>query len=126
MSGNTTQSLGVVSILWGGVTYYPDKGATCQPGGLMATGAMNGPTFIYSNDYAQAEVNATIPFKAGMSLQAIIAAGPSELQFKTDIGLTYTIDGAIVTNKPKATSGSPGKVQIIWQGPPAQEVKVSS
>lgn len=125
MSGSNSQALGVVSVVMGGQTRYPDTGAKYTHGGLISKGQMVGANFIYSNTYAKSAFTGSFPFLTGKSLETIKGYFPGEFQVTCDTGQTYVMDSAILEGELTFTSGTGaagGKFSLSVSGPPASEV----
>ncbi len=117
-----TQSLGVVDIIWNGVKFPAEKGATFKQGGLVNKTVYAGRQVFRSQEPMAAMVTATTPFLASTSIAAILAPGEAELQFKCDTGQTYVMPNAFIVDQIEITGGEGGKVKLTWNANEAEEL----
>lgn len=126
MSGATSglaQSLGVVSLKWGGTPLdIESKSASFTRGGKVFTTVQAGAKTFVSPSYVPPKLTAKFPLAVGMSLDALIALNGSEMQIICDSGQRYTMNGAVIIGDPKITGGSGNNVSVDWSGQPALEV----
>lgn len=123
MSNSTAQSLGVLTITWGGTTLNVDaKSSSFSPGGLVNTPVVAGQQITYGQSMAAPTVKATFPLLKGMSLSTLRANNGSEMQVKCNSGQTYTINGAFITKDIMAKGGPGNNISLEWSGQPATEV----
>lgn len=123
MSGSTAQSLGIVTLIWGGTTLNVDsKSSSFTPGGLINAPVVAGQQVTFGQSFINSTVKASFPLVKGMSVNTLRGFNNTEMQVKCDSGQTYTINGAFIT-KDLTVKGSPGNnVTLEWAGQPATEV----
>ncbi|HEX3992063.1 MAG TPA: phage tail tube protein, partial [Acetobacteraceae bacterium] len=115
MSGSTSQSLGIIDLIWGGTKINVDtKSATFQRGGLVSTPVVAGRTVSQGQQFVAPKVSAKFPLMNGMSLDTLIALNGTEMQIKCDSGQTYIINGAFFSGDPKVTGGPGSNVSAEW------------
>jgi len=123
MSGTTAQSLGIVTIIWGGTTLNVDaKSSSFSPGGMVSTPVVSGQQVTYGQQVMAPTVKASFPLTRGMSLFALRALNGTEMQVKCDSGQIYTVNGAFITKDMTAKGGAGNNVSLEWSGQPATEV----
>jgi hypothetical protein len=118
------QTLGIVDLVWNGVK-YPVKTASLKIGGLVNNPMTAGRQVFSSQQYKEATVEATIPFKRGASLSVFAANITGELQYVCDTGQTYTANDAFVVDTPNLQPGSGkdgGTVKVNWAMSPPLEL----
>ena len=117
------QSLGIVDIIWKGKQLPVEaKTGKFKLGGLMNTPVVLNRRVDRSQHFEHSEVTATIPLERGVSLVDLFNPDPGELQVKCDTGQTYILPDAVIGNRPGATAGEGGKVEIMWFGDEAEEL----
>ncbi len=123
MSGSVAQSLGNVTLIWGGTTLNVDaKSSSFTIGGLVAKPVIAGQQVTQAQDFVAPMVKASFPLLKGMSITGLRALNGSELQVQCDTGQTYTVTGAFIVGDPQVKGGQGNNVSISWSGQSASEV----
>lgn len=123
MSGSTAQSLGIISIIWGGTTINCDsKSSSFSIGGIISTPVVAGNQITYGQSVKAPAVKAKFPLTKGMSLFSLRALNGTEMQVQCDSGQKYIINGAFLTNDQNVTGAPGSNVSAEWSGQPATEV----
>jgi hypothetical protein len=123
MSGSISQSLGIITLIWGGQTLNVDKSSSFSPGGPIDKMVMNGNQITYSTDQVTPSmVDAKFVLQKGQSITALKALNGSEMQIECDSGQTFTIASARLTKDIKITGGATNNCSASWGGTPATEV----
>ena len=116
------QSLGIVSLVWGGTKLNVDaKSSSFSQGGLINTPVVAGQQISMAQSYVPPSVKASFPLTKGMSINALKALNGQELQVQCDSGQTYTINGATLIKDPMVKGGAGNNVSAEWSGDPALE-----
>ncbi len=116
------QSLGVVEVVWAGVKFPTEKGATFRQGGLVNKAVTAGAQVSRSQEMMPSRVQCSTPFMTGMSIAAIRAVAEGELQLVCDTGQTFVIASAFLVDQPEITGGEGGKLTLTWEGGEAEEL----
>lgn len=116
------QTLGIIDLVWRGRKLATEKGAKLMLGGIKQTPVMYGRQVGYAGEMEASTVTATIPLERGLRLSDIWASGQGELQVVCDSGQTYVFPDAFLTNRPNATGGEGGKVEMEWSAGFAEEI----
>ena len=117
------QLLGIVDILWRGQKIDIEKGATLRLGGLQNMPVVMGRQVGRAQEFVASEVKATTNLARGMRLLDLYGSGQEgELQAICDTGQTYVFADAFLTNRPEATSGEGGKIELVWAAGEAEEL----
>jgi hypothetical protein len=123
MSGSIAQSLGIITLIWGGTTLNVDKSSSFTPGGPISKMVMNGNQISYSvEQVTPSTVDASFVLLKGQSITALKALDGSEMQIECDSGQTFTIDAARLTKDIKVKGGATNNCTASWGGTPATEV----
>jgi hypothetical protein len=116
------QSLGIISLVWGGTKLNVDtKSSSFSRGGLISTPVIAGQQVSMSQAYVPPNVKASLPLTKGMSLDALVALNGQELQVQCDSGQTYTINGATLVKDLMTKGGAGSNVSAEWSGDAALE-----
>jgi hypothetical protein len=122
MSGSTTNSFGIMDLLWGGTKLAVDtKGSSFSPGGLVSTAVVTGRTITSAQQVMAPSIKASFALTKGMSLNAIRALNNSEMQVICDSGQTFIVQGAFLTKDLMVKAGAGANVSAEWSGQPASE-----
>lgn len=116
------QTLGILDVTWQGRNLAVDKGAKFKLGGLKKTALIAGRQVHYANEFEASEITATIPLPRGQRLLDLYPTGTGELQIVCDTGQTYVFADAFLTNRPEATAGEGGKIELVWSAGEAEEL----
>jgi hypothetical protein len=116
------QTLGIVEIIWRGTKLSPEKGAKVRLGGLKNTAIVYGRKIGRHQEMETSMVTAVVPYERGMRLLPLWADGEGQLQVLCDTGQTLVFNDAFLTNRPEATSGEGGKVEVTWEASPGDEI----
>lgn len=116
------QVLGITDIIWRGQNIPVEKGSTVKLGGIKGMPVVTGRRVDEAREFEASEIKGTFALRRGMSLLAIFAPGQAGLEVLCDTGQSYSWTDAFVTNRPEATSGEGGKVEIIWAAGEPNEV----
>ena len=110
------QTLGVMKIVWRGVDYDVETGATYQrPGFDQKPVTTNSRKGHYAQEPVQGTCTATVPLMRGQRLSELTADGPGELQVHCDTGQIFVHPDAYrMGPPPQATGGEGGKIQMQW------------
>lgn len=116
------QVLGITDVIWRGQNIAMEKGSTLKLGGTKNTAVLTGRRVDRAEEFEASEVKGTFALKRGMSLMAIFNKAEGPLEVLCDTGQSYSWPDAFVTNRPEATSGEGGKVEIMWSAGEPNEV----
>lgn len=117
------QTLGIIEILWRGNKVPVEKGSSFRLGGLKNNAVVTGRAVDRAQEMEPSEIKGITKLERGKRLLDIIGSGDEgELQVLADTGHTYIWPDAFLTNRPTATSGEGGKVELIWMGGEAEEL----
>ncbi|MDO9501389.1 phage tail tube protein [Falsiroseomonas sp.] len=116
------QTLGIVDFTWRGQSIPAKKGSKFKLGGTKSNPVVTGRRVDHAHEFEASEVSATFALRRGMSLLALFAPGEGPLEVLADTGQTYSFPDAFVTNRPEATSGEGGDVEIMWSAGEPNEV----
>lgn len=116
------QSLGVVEVVWAGVKFPCEKGASFRQGGLINKSVTAGAQVSRSQEMMPSKVQCSTPFMTGMSIEAILATPEGELQFQCDTGQTFVIASAFLVDQVEVSGGEGGKLTLTWEGGKAEEL----
>ena len=118
------QTLGIVDLLVNGRKIDTENGAASfQSGGLMQKKIVAGRKLHVAAEWMAGEVKCTTVLKAGQSLDGMYTVGVAlEIQALCDTGQTFVWSGYQVGERPKATGGEGGKVELTWAVSEAQEL----
>lgn len=108
------QVLGIADIIWKGAGLNAQEGATFRPGGIQNKTVKAGRQGHRAQEFDVSEVKATIVFKRGDNLTALLDTAVGELQFVTDVGTTFVLPEAWIVGKPTLTGGDGGKLELTW------------
>lgn len=116
------QTLGVVDIVWRGQKVPVEKGAKLKLGGLKNNVVTMADGVDRAQEFEPSEVTATTSLRRGQRLSDLFGTAEGELQVRCDTGQTFVWFDAFVTNRPEATGGEGGKVEIKWSGGEPEEI----
>ena len=126
MSGSTTnnaQSLGIVTVNWGGMKFQPDaKSSSYSQGGYVSKTVVAGNAIYSARELVAPMVKFSFPLTAGMSISAIMALNGQQLIFNCDSGQKFVINGAFHTKDVVVKGGTGPNCSIEASGQPAAEV----
>lgn len=118
-----TQVLGIVDIIWKGRNVPVEKGAAIRIGGFKNNAVTYGRKVGRAQEYQGSEVTATTHLEAGQSLVALLDASEGELQVRCDTGQVFVLyDAFLVDDRPTATGGEGGKIELKWAGGTPEEI----
>jgi hypothetical protein len=116
------QTLGIIDLTWRGQRLAIEKGAKLKLGGVKNTVVVTGKQVHRAEEFEASEVTATIPLLRGQSLLALFGTGEGALSALCDTGQTYSWPDAFLTNRPEATGGEGGKVELTWAAGAPEEL----
>ncbi|WP_431281660.1 phage tail tube protein [Humitalea sp. 24SJ18S-53] len=108
------QTLGIIDIIWRNKRYKVDKGAKLKLGGMKGVPVERARSMDHAQAFEGSEVTATIQLERGMSLLDVCNPPTGELQALCDTGQTYNFAEAFLSNRPEATGGEGGKIELKW------------
>lgn len=112
---------GICRVKANGALLESKEGASIDIGGFERTPAKaNGRVVGFHEKPREASVEATILHRGETDLIALRDFVDGDVEFITDTGVTYVINGAWVAEPPKLTGGE-GEVSVKFQGPPAEQ-----
>lgn len=117
------QVLGIVDIVWRGVNIPVENGATLRIGGMMNTPVTYGRKVGRAQQFQGSEVKATTNLERNQRLKDLLSEGEGSLQVVCDTNQTFTWDDAFLSgDRPTATGGEGGKIELTWSGGEPEEV----
>ena len=116
------QTLGIVDLVWRGRKLATEKGAKLMLGGIKQNPVIAGRQVHYAGEMEASTVNATILLERGLRMTELWTVGYGELQVLCDTGQSYVFPDAFLTNRPNATGGEGGKVEMEWAAGFAEEI----
>lgn len=117
------QTLGIIDIYWREEKLAVEKGAKVKLGGLKNNAVITGRQVHRAQEMEASEITAVIALRRGQSLVAIYGDGSEgQLQVLCDTGQTFVFSDAFLSNRPEATGGEGGKVELVWMAGEGEEV----
>lgn len=116
------QTLGIVDVVWRGERLKVDKGSKLKLGGLKSNPVARARSMDHADEFEGSEISATIQMERGKSVLAIYATRTGELQVICDTGQTYVWTDAFLSNRPEATGGEGGKIELKWMAGEPEEL----
>jgi len=114
---------GQATIRINGQVYESEDGASLTPGGLKNNPRMTGQKFYYNQTYIPAVVTMTTPVLGTTSLRDLQEIAQAEITFASDNGRIWIIRNAAQTGDVNMSGGADGgKVQLTFEGEPAEEM----
>lgn len=115
--------LGIVDVKKDGTKLRILPGASVDLGGVNRKAVVgDGVVHGFAEETRQAELKCEISLAPGDSLAEINATTDATLRFETDTGQTYQIAHAFLTEPAVVTGGEGGKIPLVFQGDPAEEI----
>jgi hypothetical protein len=100
-----------------------------MPGAKLDIGGSERTTVIGNNQVEgnfetpkPSRVECEVPLGKGVSLAEMRAWDEVTISCECDTGQQYVIQGAWLTNTPEMTASEGGRVPLIFEGPPAEEM----
>lgn len=116
------QVLGIIDIVWRGRNIPVEKGARLRLGGIQNAPVTFGRKVGRAQEFVGSEITATTNLERGQSLGSLLDPGEGELQVLCDTGQTYSWSDAFLGERPEATGGEGGKIELKWHGGEPDEV----
>lgn len=116
------QVLGIIDAIWRGQNVAAKKGSKLKLGGTKNNAVVTGRRVDRAEEFEASEISVTFALRRGTSLLAVFGPGEGPLEVLCDTGQTYSWPDAFVTNRPEATSGEGGDVEITWSAGEPNEV----
>lgn len=117
------QTLGIIDLVWRGRKLAVEKGAKLKLGGIKNNAVIAGRQVHRAGEFEASEITATIPLQRGQRLLDLWGSGQEgELQALCDTGQTYIWPDAFLDNRPEATAGEGGKIELKWMAGEAEEL----
>lgn len=114
--------LGKAYIKVDGALLLSQPDASLDIGGTVRTARIGNKVHGYSETEKQSELECKIDMDSTVSLAAIRNWSDVTITFETDVGKSYVIRNAFCVNPPKVTGGDGSGVDLMFQGPPAEEM----
>lgn len=118
------QVLGRASIKVDGQLLQSHPGAMLDIGGVTRTSVVGNEVHGYSEAAKQSRLECEISYTGETSLAELARISDAVITFETDTGQIYVIGGAWIVDPPTVTDGSDGRVPLVFEGPPAEEMTV--
>lgn len=120
---NRNQVLGQVRVKVDGEVLETNGTSTIELGGPVRTPVVGDyQAGAFSETIAPSKVETNLLVKQGTSVASLRTIDNATLTIEADIGRTYIIRGAYVAEVISLTT-SEGTAQVVFQGPPAEEVR---
>lgn len=116
------QVLGIVDVVWRGRNIPVEKGAKLKLGGIQNTAVTYGRKVGRAQEFVGSEITAVTNLERGQRLTELLNPGEGELQVMCDTGQTYSWSDAFLGERPEATGGEGGKIELKWHAGEADEV----
>jgi hypothetical protein len=114
---------GRATLKMDGAAVETEKGASLALGGETRTTRKSSNRVVgYSAEPVEARVECKVLLQDGVTLETFRQATAVTLSFETDTGQQYVVANAWLVEPPKVTDGEGGGVDLIFEGPPAEEV----
>lgn len=108
------QVLGVVDVVWRGVSVPVQKGAKFTLSGLKNNTVVAGRRAYRSQEFVAGKLTATTVLERGKAYGDLYDEGEGELQVRCDTGHVYTCPDAFLTDGPPEISDDGGKLELMW------------
>jgi hypothetical protein len=109
-----SQSLGVIDVVWNGVTLAVEPGAKFMLGGLQNKTVAYGRGAARSQEFVPSTLEITTLLARGQRASDLYTTAEGELQIHCDTGQTIVAYAAWMTERPDFSGGDGGKVPLKW------------
>lgn len=118
------QVLGRADIRVNGKLLQSHPGATLDIGGVTRTSVVGHTWHGFSEAAKQSRLECEITLGQDTRLSDLKDIVDAVITFECDTGQTYVIREAFIVDPPTVTDGSDGRVPLVFEGPPAEEMTV--
>ena len=116
---------GRATIRVNGQVIETENDASLKVGGVKNNGRMVGKTYCRSQTDIMSEVKCKVPCGSETELTEMQGWSGVEVQFHSDMGKVYVINGASQNAELELVGGDDGGlVELTFNGPPAEEMSI--
>ena len=118
-----SQTLGLIKVVFRGVSIPVQKGSKVKVGGFKKNPVIDGQIVSWSEEYDHSEITVTTSLFTGQSLKALFSKEEGELVVTTDTQQEFTFVEAFLVDRPSLTAdGTGGKIELKWNAGAPEEI----
>jgi hypothetical protein len=115
------QVTGIVRVKINGTLHRTKTGEVLNFGGRTRTAQMGHSLYGFSEEFTPSVITVTIAHTADLDVSELRDLVDGVVQYETDTGITFQVDGAFTSTPPELTGGE-GDLTVEITGNPAVEV----